>query len=226
MPSIVSAAGEMNCTRAVAAVTRNHVAHVPRQQAITIFLDIQAARRWCAPATRHRTQVPRHRASPMPHRTPCRCAARAPARSGAGNMSKCPSTISSAAHASASTEANATTRRDAESAASSGTTTSQIAAKDSMPPVADCHRHARSPPAPATTAHARLRSGRCATGTTTAELARSARRMPQLRRGWRTADREIDRECRERREAAEQPRRHESAMARARQRVVSRRRMQ
>ena len=55
--------------------------------------------------------------------------------SGAGNMPKCPSTISSAAQASASTDANATTRRDAESAASSGTTTSQIAAKDSMPPV-------------------------------------------------------------------------------------------
>ena len=32
-------------------------------------------------------------------------------------------------------EASATTRRDAESAASSGTTTSQIAAKDPMPPV-------------------------------------------------------------------------------------------
>jgi hypothetical protein len=55
--------------------------------------------------------------------------------SAAGNMPKCPRTISSAQHVSASAEANATTRRDAESAASSGTTTSQIAAKDSMPPV-------------------------------------------------------------------------------------------
>ena len=50
-------------------------------------------------------------------------------------MSKCPSTIRSAVHDSASAEANATTRREAESEASSGTTTSQIAAKDSMPPV-------------------------------------------------------------------------------------------
>ena len=38
--------------------------------------------------------------------------------------------------------------------------------------------------------------------------------------------REIDRERRERRQAAEQPRRHERAMARARQRVIARRRMQ
>src|SRR5258708_38969574 len=55
--------------------------------------------------------------------------------SGTGNRSKCPKAINSAVHASASTEANATTRRDADSAAASGTTTSQIAAKDEMPPV-------------------------------------------------------------------------------------------
>ena len=55
--------------------------------------------------------------------------------SAAGSTPKCPRTISSAVQESASADANATTRRDAESAASSGTTTSQIAAKDSMPPV-------------------------------------------------------------------------------------------
>jgi len=55
--------------------------------------------------------------------------------SGVGNMPKYPNAISMAAHVSASADANATTRRDAESAASSGTTTSQIAANDSMPPV-------------------------------------------------------------------------------------------
>src|ERR1700730_7270120 len=55
--------------------------------------------------------------------------------SGVGNRPECPDTISSAVQESASAEANATTRREAESAASSGTTTSQIAAKDSMPPV-------------------------------------------------------------------------------------------
>ena len=55
--------------------------------------------------------------------------------SGAGNRSKCPSTIKSAAHDIASADANATTRREADSAASSGMTTSQTAAKDSMPPV-------------------------------------------------------------------------------------------
>ena len=45
-------------------------------------------------------------------------------------MSKYPGAISSAAQDSASMDANATTRRDADSAASSGTTTSQIAAKE------------------------------------------------------------------------------------------------
>ena len=47
-----------------------------------------------------------------------------------------------------------------------------------------------------------------------------------LERGGRAAHREIDRKRRERREAAEQPRRHERAMARAGQRVIARRRMQ
>ena len=47
-----------------------------------------------------------------------------------------------------------------------------------------------------------------------------------LERRRRAAHRQIDRKCRERRQAAEQPRRHERAMARARQRVVSRGRMQ
>ena len=55
--------------------------------------------------------------------------------SAAGRISKCPKAISSPVHESAKAEAKATTRREAERAASSGTTTSQIAAKDSMPPV-------------------------------------------------------------------------------------------
>ena len=47
-----------------------------------------------------------------------------------------------------------------------------------------------------------------------------------LERGGRAAHRQIDRKCRERRQASEQPRRHERAMARTRQRVISRGRMQ
>ena len=47
-----------------------------------------------------------------------------------------------------------------------------------------------------------------------------------LQRRGRAAHRQIDRKCRESRQAAEQPRRHEGTMARARQRVVSRGRMQ
>ena len=52
-----------------------------------------------------------------------------------GSRPKYPAAISKEVQMSASAEANTTTRRDAESAASSGITTSQIAAKDSMPPV-------------------------------------------------------------------------------------------
>src|SRR5258708_39452324 len=48
---------------------------------------------------------------------------------------KCPNAISKAEHDNANAAANATTRRDADKAASSGTTTSQIAANDSIPPV-------------------------------------------------------------------------------------------
>ncbi len=44
-------------------------------------------------------------------------------------------TSSRPAASSAKVDAIATTRRDADSAASSGTTTSQIAAKDEIPPV-------------------------------------------------------------------------------------------
>ncbi len=144
----------------------------------------------------------------------------------AGNMSKCPSTISRPAQASASAEANATTRRDAESAASSGTTTSQIAAKDSMPPVDHGHRHDE----------ARQRQRRQHMGALVAAGARQEPRQQDrsdqpgerghLQRGRRAAHRKIDRECRQCCEAAEQPRRHEGAMARPRQRIVSGRRMQ
>ena len=54
---------------------------------------------------------------------------------GGGSKSCVPSNTKSPAAQSAKVEAVATTRRDADNAASSGTTTSQIAAKDSMPPV-------------------------------------------------------------------------------------------
>ena len=130
------------------------------------------------------------------------------------------------AQASASAEANATTRRDAESAASSGTTTSQIAAKDSMPPVVIAtvmtktrqrqrRQHMRALVAAGTRQKPRQQNGRDQPG-----------EGRDLKGGGRAAHRKIDRECRERRQASEQPRRDEGAMARARQRVISRRRMQ
>ena len=54
---------------------------------------------------------------------------------GTGNKPYAPSSTRSPAAASANVDAVATTRREAESAASSGTTTSQIAANEAMPPV-------------------------------------------------------------------------------------------
>ena len=43
---------------AVAAVTRNHVAHVSREQAIAVFLDIEQRHARCAPAIRRQTASP------------------------------------------------------------------------------------------------------------------------------------------------------------------------
>ena len=54
---------------------------------------------------------------------------------GRGNKCSAPSSIKRPAAASAKVEAVATTRRDAESDDSSGTTTSHTAANDAMPPV-------------------------------------------------------------------------------------------
>ncbi len=52
-----------------------------------------------------------------------------------GNSRSAESNSNKPAAKSAKVDAMATTRRDAESAASSGTTTSQIAANEAMPPV-------------------------------------------------------------------------------------------
>ena len=57
------------------------------------------------------------------------------AATGAGNRSSALTRTRRPAAASAKVEAMATTRRDAESDASSGTTTSQMAANEAMPPV-------------------------------------------------------------------------------------------
>ncbi len=54
---------------------------------------------------------------------------------GGGNRSSDPQSASRPAAPSANVQAVATTRREAESDASSGTTTSQMAAKEAIPPV-------------------------------------------------------------------------------------------
>ncbi len=137
-----------------------------------------------------------------------------------------PQRIRSAAQESASAEANATTRRDADSAASRGMTTSQIAAKELDAAGRDRDRHHE----------ARERQRR---QHMRALIAAGARQEPgyEDRRDQpgegtdfecarRTAERQVERKYCKGREAAEQPRRHEGAMPRARQRVVARRRMQ
>ena len=60
---------------AVAAMTRDHVAHVARQQAIAVFLDVEQRDAGARRATRRRRQGPRHRASPTRRRTPSACRA-------------------------------------------------------------------------------------------------------------------------------------------------------
>ena len=186
----------------------------------------RAATRWCAPAIPRQRQGPRHRSIADATPNPISALRSAGLKTGAGSMWKCPSTINSAAHDIASAKANATTRREAESAASSGMTTSQTAAKDSMPPVVDRDHHdetrqrqRRQDMRAVVTAGARQEPGQ-----------QDRRDQPgegrDLERGGRTAHRQIDRKRREGGQAAEQPRRHEGAMARARQRVISCRRMQ
>ena len=218
--------GRDELDRAVAAMTRDHVAHVARQQAIAIFLDIEqrdGGARQQLGAERKPRGIERRR-----YHAERRSTRRATPGSDpdAGSKWKWPSTIRSAAHDIASAKANATTRREADSAASIGTTTSQIAAKDSIPPwlaatimTRSAERQRRQHMRALVAAGARQKPGQ-----------QDRRDQPgegrDFDRGRRAAHRQIDRERRERRQAAEQPRRHEGAMARARQRIVSRRRMQ
>ncbi len=67
---------------------------------------------------------------------PSAASAPCPDASRRGSRSSAPNSISNPAEPIANVEAIATTRRDADNAASSGTMTSQIAANDPMPPVA------------------------------------------------------------------------------------------
>ena len=133
--------GRNELHRAVAAVTRDHVAHVSRQQAIAVFLDIEqrhAGARQRFGAEGKARGIERRRRDAERHEDAAQRRVRHPAPATCRNVR---ARSAARAHDSASAEANATTRREADSAASSGTTTSQTAAKDSMPPVVDRHHH-------------------------------------------------------------------------------------
>ena len=212
---------------AVAAVARDHIAHVPGQQAVALFLDASAARRWCAPATRRRMPARRierrrqrrRRPSGVPRSAGLISALSAAARNARTGSARRRKT------APARTRTRPT-RREADSAASSGTTTSQTAAKDSMPPVVDRHRSDQS-----SQRQRRQHMGALITAGARQEPGQqNGRDQPgesrDLERAGRAAHGEIDRKRRKRRKAAEQSRRHEGTMPRPRQRIITRRGMQ
>ena len=146
--------------------------------------------------------------------------------SGAGSMSKCPRTISSAA------QDSARHGRKCDHAARSRKR--GFKRNNDQPDrgkgfdAAGVHRHRHD--------ETRQRQRRQHMGAFVAAGARQEPRQQDrgdqpgerrdLKRARRAAHREIDRECRESHQASEQPRRHEGAMARARQHVIARRRMQ
>ena len=120
--------------RAVAAMPGDHVGHVAREQVVALLADAQEARagaRERAGAQRHRGREQRRRDDAEPrHAWRGRGRACASGRTWAAPISTRIAVAPSARIAEA-----ATARREAESAASSGTTTSQIAANDPIPPV-------------------------------------------------------------------------------------------
>ncbi len=118
---------------AIAAVPRDDVGDIARQQPVTVLLGIEQ------PEAGSRQRLGAEREPGRVKRRPKRCRARqappARLRSAAATDVARRAAPEGPAAPSANVEAVATTRRDAESAASSGTTTSQIAAKEAMPPV-------------------------------------------------------------------------------------------
>ena len=118
--------------RAVAAVPGDDVGHVARQQAVTVLLGVEQPEA----RSRQRFSAERQTRGIERRRDDAERGQRADfSRVGRRQHGLRAEETSRPAATSAKVEASATTRRDADSAASSGTTTSQIAAKEAMPPV-------------------------------------------------------------------------------------------
>ena len=118
--------------RTVAAMPGNDVGHVARQQPVAVLLGIEQPET----GTRQRLGAERQAGRVKSRRNDAERRERGRrGRSRRRHRSMRAESSSKPAAESAKVEAGATTRRDAESAASSGTTTSQIAANEAMPPV-------------------------------------------------------------------------------------------
>ena len=153
--------------RTVAAMARDHVAHVPRQQAITFFFDGQQRHAGARQRLGRRRQGPRHRASPKQRRMPCTGAQRrADVRTAARRRNV----------RTRSARRRTTTPMRKRSRPRGGRPTTPPRAEPRparSPQRIRCRRWSSPPPsrvrrAQSMTAHARLRSDRCATGTMTA----------------------------------------------------------
>ncbi len=125
-----------------------------------------------------------------------------------------------AAAASVKSEASTITRREAESAASSGTTTSQTAANEPMPPVNSASAPARM------RERQRGKNVRVVVAAGSRQISDDQDRRhqpgedPDLEHARHSAQYNVYGEACERGEAAEQTRRDEGAMARSRQRIL------
>ena len=120
---------------AVAAMAHDDVGHVAGEQPVAVFLGVQhpeAGARERFGAERKAGGIKRRRDNAERGQHAMR-SPRAPMAAAASRQARAPATI--AAAASVKIDASTITRREADSAASSGTTTSQIAANEPMPPV-------------------------------------------------------------------------------------------
>ena len=213
--------GRNELHRAVAAMARNHVAHVSRQQAIAIFLDIEqrhagARQRLGAEGEpggieRRRRHTERHEdAAQEPFRIRCRQHVEMPENDqqrGACQRQR----GGKRDHAARCRKCGLERNNDQPDRGKGFDAAGGHRHRHDETRQRQRRQHMRAFVAAGTRQKPRQQDGSDQPG-----------ECRDLEGGGRAAHRQIDRECRESRQASEQPRRHECAMARARQRVISR----
>ena len=208
---------------AVAAVPRDDVGNIARQQPIAVLLRIEEPE--ACPRQRFGAEREAGRVKPRRDDAERRQRLGRDRSPAAAIHVRRPASTRSPTAASAKVEAVATTRRDAESDASSGTTTSQMAANDAMPPVVRRQRRDQSGQ------RQRRQDMRAfvAAGARQKICAQNRRDEPgeyqEFDHARRAANEQIDRKRRQRDHAAEQARRDKGTMPRRRQHILPRRRM-